>query len=40
MLFTFMILMLFFIALFGCYMQKVSYDISQIDWTWEGDEYL
>ncbi|WP_394229816.1 hypothetical protein [Shewanella colwelliana] len=32
MLFAFMILTLFIIALLGWYLQKVSCDISQIDW--------
>ncbi len=40
MLFAFMILTLFIIALLGWYLQKVSCDISQIDWGWEDDEYL
>ncbi len=40
MLFTFMILTLFVIALLGWYLQKISSDISQIDWEWDDDEYL
>ncbi|CAH8208598.1 conserved hypothetical protein [Vibrio aestuarianus] len=39
MLFTFMILTFFIIALLGWYLQKISRDISQIDWDWD-DEIL
>ncbi len=40
MLLTFIILILSIVALLGWYLQKVSRDISQIDWDWDDDEVL
>ncbi|ENT6846023.1 hypothetical protein ACRTC9_00575 [Vibrio vulnificus] len=40
MLLTFIILILSIVALLGWYLQKVSRDISQIDWDWDDDEIL
>lgn len=40
MLLTFIVLILSIVALLGWYLQKVSRDISQIDWDWDDDEIL